>query len=107
MRLEIQMKSGHLPWSTKEQTSKQIDLQSLFNNYWTTTADEITVKGPSWPTLSSVYLIEKRRGRDRWEASLLSGTTILCKHYCSSLFSVPSQPADDIRPGGIPTLVAS
>src|SRR5258706_12186562 len=51
LRLEVQMKSGHLAWATKEQTSKQIDLQFLFNDYWTT-ADEIAVKGPSWSTPS-------------------------------------------------------
>ena len=41
------MKSGHLPWAKKEQTSKEIDLQHLFNDYWTSTADELTVEGQS------------------------------------------------------------
>ena len=52
MHLEVQIKSGHLAWVRKEQTSKQINLQHLFNDYWATTADEITLQGPSWSTPS-------------------------------------------------------
>ena len=39
------MKSSHLPWAKKEQSSKPADLQILFNEYWTSKADELTVQG--------------------------------------------------------------
>jgi len=45
MRVEIRIKSGHLLLANKEQTSKDIDLQNVFNNYWTSKASEITVQG--------------------------------------------------------------
>ena len=45
LRLEIQMKDSHLPWTKKEQTSKVIDLESLFNDYWTSKEHEIVVLG--------------------------------------------------------------
>ena len=47
MRLEVQIKSSHLAWVKKEETSKQIDLQCLFNDYRATTAGEITLQGLS------------------------------------------------------------
>jgi hypothetical protein len=48
----IQMKSSHLPWAKKEQTTKEIDLENLFNTYWTSKAHEITVAGQSWSPTS-------------------------------------------------------
>ena len=42
------MKSSHLPWAKKEQTTKEIDLETLFNIYWTSKAHELTVPGQSW-----------------------------------------------------------
>jgi hypothetical protein len=45
MRVEIQIQSGHLWKKKKQQAGKQIDLQGIFNDYWTSTADEITVQG--------------------------------------------------------------
>jgi hypothetical protein len=39
------MKSGHLFW--KDQTGKAIDLQTLFDDYWTSKADKLTVLGQS------------------------------------------------------------
>jgi len=47
MIVEVQMKSSHLPWAKKEQTTKEIDLENLFNIYWTSKAREITVPGQS------------------------------------------------------------
>ena len=46
------MKNSLLPWAKKEQTSNMIDLQKLFNDYWTSKAREITVKGQSWSSTS-------------------------------------------------------
>ena len=47
MRVEIQMKSSHLPWVKKEQTSKVIDIENLFNDYWTSREHKIVVLGQS------------------------------------------------------------
>ena len=43
-QLEIQIKVGHLPWA-KEQTSRVIDVEKLFNDYWTSKAHDLTVPG--------------------------------------------------------------
>ena len=56
------MKNSHLPWVKKEQTSHVIDLEKLFNNYWTSKAHEITAKGQSWSSTVQSSLIEKYRG---------------------------------------------
>ena len=45
MIVEVQMKSSHFPWAKKEQNTKGIDLENLFNIYWTSKAREITVPG--------------------------------------------------------------
>ena len=42
------MKASHLPWAKKEQTTKEIDLETLFNIYWTSKAHDLTVTGQSW-----------------------------------------------------------
>ena len=45
MQVEVQVKSGHLPWGKKGQGSNEIDCQALFNDYWSTTAHEFPVQG--------------------------------------------------------------
>ena len=47
VRVEIQMKSGHLPWAKKDQNVKEISLEKVFNEYWTSGKHEITVPGQS------------------------------------------------------------
>jgi len=42
MRVKVQMKRA---WVKKEETSKVIDLQTLFNDYWTSEAHELKVPG--------------------------------------------------------------
>ena len=44
-------------------------------------------------------LMEKDRGRGRWQVSLLARITILIKYYCLSLCNFPSIPANDLRIG--------
>ena len=55
LRVEIQMKSGHLPWAKKEQTGQSIDLQEVFDYYWGSKTHEVTVSGqtllPSSPLI--------------------------------------------------------
>jgi len=77
------MTRGHLLWANKERASKVIDLQNLFNDYWTSKAGELTLLGQSSQSVRT-YLIEKPRGRCGWKASLLSKITVLNKYYCSS-----------------------
>ena len=54
MSVEVQIKSSHLPWAKKEQITKEIDLENLFNIYWTSKAHELTVAGQSYPPTSSL-----------------------------------------------------
>jgi hypothetical protein len=42
MRTEIQMRSGHLFWAKNRQGSEVIDLQELFNDYWSSNEREFT-----------------------------------------------------------------
>jgi len=56
VRVEIQIKSGHLPWAKKHQNIKDIDIQGPFNEYWTSKEQKIMVPGwslsPTSPLLS-------------------------------------------------------
>ena len=56
MGIEIQVHRGHLPWGKKEQGSKEIDCQALFDVYWSTTDHEFPVRGqlesPSSPFIT-------------------------------------------------------
>jgi hypothetical protein len=47
MTVEVQMKSSHIPWAKKELTTKEIDLENIFNIYWSSKEHEITVPGQS------------------------------------------------------------
>ena len=47
LRVEIQIKSGHLPWVKKDQNIKEIDIKKPFNKYWTSKEHELTVPGRS------------------------------------------------------------
>ena len=42
------MKHGHLPWAKKEETSKEVDLQTLFDYNWTSSVQELTISCQSW-----------------------------------------------------------
>ena len=56
MRVELQVKSGHLKWAKKEQGSEEIDLQELFDEYWTSKAHELPVRGQSESPISSLIV---------------------------------------------------
>ena len=47
MRVEIQMKRRHRPWERTEQASLDINLQELYDDYWTSNAHELTSQGES------------------------------------------------------------
>ena len=62
------MRSSHLPWLKKEPTTNEIDLENLFNIYWTSKAQQITVPGQSWSPIIPLILMEQCSGRRHWEA---------------------------------------
>jgi len=66
MIVEVQMRSNHLPWVKKEQITEEIDLENLFNIYWTSKAQEITVPGQSWSPISTLIPDEEVQ----WSSSL-------------------------------------
>jgi len=41
------MKREHLPWATKERASEEIDLQQLYDDYWTSKARDLALQGES------------------------------------------------------------
>ena len=47
MRAEIQMKSGHIFWAKHRLAGGVIDLQALFNDYWSTSKHVFTVPSQS------------------------------------------------------------
>jgi hypothetical protein len=47
MRAEIRVKRGHLFWARSRETSEVIDLQGLFNDYWSSDNHEFTILGQS------------------------------------------------------------
>ena len=56
VRVEVQIKKGHLPWAKKDQNMKEIDIKKSFSEYWTSKDHQITVSGqsssPTSPRLS-------------------------------------------------------
>ena len=53
VRVEVQIKKGHLPWAKKDQNMKEIDIKKSFNEYWTSKDHQITVSGQSSSPTSS------------------------------------------------------
>ena len=45
VRVEIQIKSGQLPWAKKDKNIKEIDIKKHFNEYWASNEHELTVPG--------------------------------------------------------------
>ena len=58
MLVEIQTKSRHLPWAKKDQNVKEIGLEKLFNEYYTSKVHDFTVLG--WSYSSTSLLISDR-----------------------------------------------
>jgi hypothetical protein len=59
MRADIRMRSGHLLWTKKDQTSKLIDPQDVFNDFWASKSHDLTVQGQHLPSPAS-WLISDR-----------------------------------------------
>jgi hypothetical protein len=49
MRVDIRMRSAYLPWAKREQTGNEIDIGSLFYDYWNTNNHEFIISSQSWP----------------------------------------------------------
>jgi len=47
VRVEIQIKSGHLSWAKKVQNIKEIDMKKPFDEYWASKKHELMVPGLS------------------------------------------------------------
>jgi len=47
MRAEIQMRSSHLFWVKYRLASEMIDLQELFNDYWSSNKQDFTLPSQS------------------------------------------------------------
>ena len=47
MRIGVQMRSGHLTWAKDQRASEPIDVQALFNDYWSSKKLEFTVPSKS------------------------------------------------------------
>jgi len=52
VRVEIQMKSSHLPFAKKDRNFKEIGLHKLFDEYWASGKHEIMVPGRSYSPTS-------------------------------------------------------
>jgi len=52
VRVEIQMKSSHLPWAKKDLNVKDIGLHKLFDEYWASGEHELMVPGWSYSPTS-------------------------------------------------------
>ena len=63
VRVEIQIKSGHLPWAKKDKEIKEIDIKKPVNEYWTSQEHELTVPGRSSSATSP--LISDREAQRR------------------------------------------
>ena len=71
MGVEIQIKSGHLPWAKKDKNIKEINIKKPFNEYWASDAQELTVPGRSSSQPVRLYLIESAE------------VIVVGKHRCS------------------------
>jgi hypothetical protein len=43
------MRKAYPPWAKWKQTGNEIDIESLFNDYWKTNKHEFIVSSQSWP----------------------------------------------------------
>jgi hypothetical protein len=100
------MKSYHLLRAKKRRTSRQFDLQNLFDDYWISATDELTVQGTSFG--SQPVRMSDGEAQRSW-----SLRSTVAPWYSNSLQTLPfvscnspPQPADDTCIDGIFTLVA-
>ena len=47
VRVEIELRSGYFFWAQNRRASEVIDLQALFNDYWSSNEHEFTVLSQS------------------------------------------------------------
>jgi hypothetical protein len=88
VRVEIQIKSGHLPWAKKHQSTKEIDMQNLFDEYWSSKEHKLMVPGRSSSPTSPLI---SNRGAQRW-SSLESIVALLDYTFQQALRFVSLQP---------------
>jgi hypothetical protein len=49
MRVDTQMRKAYPPWAKWKQTGNEVDIESLFNDYWNTNKHEFTASSQWWP----------------------------------------------------------
>ena len=106
LRIEIVIKSGHLPWARKDQSLMEIGLQTLFEEYWTSKKHELMILGQSSSTTIPLIPDGKHRGHPRGKISLQFPSALLCEPYCVFLCSCPSHPANKAHIGRTYPLIA-
>jgi hypothetical protein len=77
MRVEIQVRSGHLSWRKTEDGSKEINCPALFEDFWNTKAHEFLVQGQLESPTVLPSLTEKA------QRTLLLGSIVALWNYIS------------------------
>jgi hypothetical protein len=49
MRVDIRMRKASPAWAKWKQTGNEINIESVFNDYWNTNKHEFIVSSQSWP----------------------------------------------------------
>ena len=79
IRADVRMKSGHSVWAKYREASEVIDLDGLFDDYWSSNKDNFTVLSQSLSLPSPIRSDQKGRGYCDWKVQWKFGSTILCK----------------------------
>jgi len=106
VRVEIQMKSSHLPFAKKDRNVKEIGLHKLFDEYWASGEHETMVPGRSYsPTSLSIPDTEAQRSLSLESiVTHLNYTSLRALRFVSC--DRPLHPANDVRIGGNPPRLA-
>ena len=90
VRVEIQIKSGHLSWAKKHQNIKDIDIRKHFDEYWTSKEHELTIPGRSSSPTSIPLMSDRKAQRS---LSLESSAALLNYISLGALQFVSLQPS--------------
>ena len=100
---------GKFRWAKSRQAGEVIDLQALFDNYWSPDEHELTVSSQSWPPTSPLVSDrEAQRALFSMERTTSINGLLNYDSQQAPMFVVcdsPSQPANNLGIVGIPALV--
>jgi len=77
VRIQIRMRSGQFLWARNRSASEVIDLQALFNDYWSSNKHEFTV--PSQSRSPTSPFVSDREGQETFLSS--EGITVIIGHW--------------------------